>query len=161
MVSNWIFTASNGCQLDIHSQQRLPTGYSQPAMVAKWQPWHFSQSKVFLTGFFPNYLTTCFLTISEDAFLLVASNFFVNRHRLTTTSIDNQPVSLHPMIVALQYHSRQLVSTQPITVSFTTTSWLPTGHLLSTDLWLITFSLTSTIRHLWLAASGQPALAGL
>jgi hypothetical protein len=36
MVANWIFTASNGCQLDIHSQQWLPTGYSQSAKVANW-----------------------------------------------------------------------------------------------------------------------------
>jgi hypothetical protein len=43
--------------------------------------------------------------------------FFVNRQRLTTTSIDDQPVSLHPMMVVRQYHSRQLVSTLPITVS--------------------------------------------
>jgi len=59
--------------------------------------------------------------------------FVVNRQRLTTTSIDNQPVSLHPMIVARQYHSRQLIATQPIAVSFTTNTWLPTGFFTTTD----------------------------
>jgi hypothetical protein len=121
MVANWIFTASKGCQLVIHSQQWLPTGNRGI----------FHNQRCLSPGFFPNYLTTCFLTISEDAFLLVASHFFCqspkvnyNQYWLPTGFITSNdgctPVSFPPACfnpthtVSLNpLRGCQLVSSQP------------------------------------------------
>ncbi len=153
MVANWIFTASNGCQLDIHSQQRLLTGYLQPALVANWQPWHFSQSKVFVTGCFPNYLTT--LTISEDAFLLVASLFFCqppkvnyNQHWWSTGFIASNdgctPISFPPTGFNTTHNG-----------FFKPTAWLPTGFFTTTDGWSLFHSLQPSAIYGWQPAVSQ------